>query len=95
MAASDLTEGAGLRCIICLEDLSSELEGEKHREEGWGVTNCCDKSFHYSCMGHWLSQKDLVESTCGPMPMARMCPTCNRNVPKTKSRMLRKRLVCE
>ena len=96
-AASEAAEGDGSeRCSICLEDdLPDDMEGEPRQKMGWGVAPCCGNIFHYTCLGHWLRMAiagdSLVDSSCGPVPMALKCPTCKGQLSKCSSRMLGKR----
>ena len=95
--AAAVTEGEGReRCSICLDDdLPSDVEGEPRQKMGWGVAPCCGHVFHYSCLGHWLRMAiagdSLVDSSCGPVPMALKCLTCKGQLSKCSSRMLGKR----
>ena len=62
------------------------MEGEPRQKMGWGVAPCCGNIFHYTCLRHWLRMAiagdSLVDSSCGPVPMALKCPTCKGQLSK-------------
>ena len=79
-------------CGICREELDTARCLERFGEGGWGHVPCCNATFHYACLSHWLRLTGAdaeVESSRGMVPLEHSgCPMCRRPLSRSLGRML-------